>query len=218
LQCEAATFGNICDNPAATVFLDQYDNDNIAALEVGQALQNACSLTLITPPSSEAGVLADAGVFDPTSGRPTTGFGNICVIGGGAYGQKTVGYLDNSAFTSVYLRGANDDAGVYTLYFTDRSAPGGPRDVASAPFGATGTDYFLVQLAIDPVSGSLCLQVMGMSGTGTVAAGYYVANHFIANGAYASSTKSWYVYQWTDVDEAGAPDEQDTYTLIASGP
>jgi hypothetical protein len=111
---------------------------------------------------------------------------------------------------------------VFDLYFTDRSHPGAPVDVAAAPFSSTptNTDYFLVQLAVDPASGSLCLDVIGMSGQGTAAGGYYVANEFLANNAYVSSTKSWYVYYWVAASDAGAgvPSSSDTFTLVASGP
>jgi hypothetical protein len=223
LECKAAVFGNVCDNPTATLFFDRSEwdvshaPDNDAVTAIGAALASACHMTIESP---------DAGPINPDAGEPsiepTTGIGNLCVTGGGANVQPTVGYLDNRSLTDVYLRGANDDAGVFDLYFTDRSHPGAPVDVAAAPFSSTptNTDYFLVQLAVDPASGSLCLDVIGMSGQGTAAGGYYVANEFLANNAYVSSTKSWYVYYWVAASDAGAgvPSSSDTFTLVASGP
>jgi hypothetical protein len=220
LACESAVFSHLCDNPKATIFFDPYPSDNTAAVEMGNALATTCGTTIESPPYSDAGLSADAGILDPDSGEPRTGIGNVCLIGGGSTGQVAVTYLDNGGLSDVELRGDNSDAGVFTLYFTNRTNPAAPVDIASEPYSATlsNQDYFLLQLDVDPASGSLCLQAMGMSSQGTLAAGYYAANRLIGNGAYATSTKSWYVYEWTDANGNGTPDGPDTYTLIASGP
>jgi hypothetical protein len=219
-RCEPATFSNLCDNPNETLIFDQYDADNAAAVEIGTALQSACGMNLVIPAHDDGGVLADAGVLNPVSGEPTTGIGNLCVIGGGSFGQQAVGYLDEKALTDVYIRAVEDDAGVLDLLFTDRGGPGAPTDVASEPYSATttNTDYFLLQMSVDPATGTLCFMTLGITSVGTTAGAYYAANHFIANGAFASSTKSWLVYKWTAAGDAGVVSEQDTFTLIASGP
>jgi hypothetical protein len=219
-RCEPATFSNLCDNPSETLIFDQYDADNAAAVEIGTALQSACGMNLVIPAHDDGGVLADAGVLNPVSGEPTTGIGNLCVIGGGSFGQQAVGYLDAKSLTEVYIRGVVDDAGVLDLLFTDRGGPGAPTDVASEPYSATtqNTDYFLLQMSVDPVTGSLCFMTLGITAAGTTAGAYYAANDFIANGDFASSTKSWLVYKWTAAGDAGVVSEQDTFTLIASGP
>jgi hypothetical protein len=220
LACETAVFSHLCDNPKATIFFDPYPSDNTAAVEMANALAATCGTTIESPPASDAGLSADAGIFDLDSGEPRTGIGNICLIGGGSTGQPAVTYLDMGSLSDVYLWGQNNDAGVFTLYFTNRASPASPVDLASEPYTATppNQDYFLLQLDVDPASGSLCFQAMGMSSQGTLAAGYYAANDLIGNGAYATSTKSWYVYQWTDANGNGTPDGADTYMLVASGP
>ncbi len=211
LECKAAVFGNVCDNPTATLFFDTAAPDNGAVTAIGAALATACHMTIESP---------DAGPINADAGEPTAGIGNLCVTAGGRNVQPTIGYLDDRSLTDVYLRGANDDAGVFYLYFTERNPAGAPIDVAAAPYSdtPTNTDYFLVQLAVDPASGSLCLDVIGMSGQGTAAGGYYVANDFFANNAYVSSTKSWYVYYWVAGSDAGVPSSSDMFTLVASGP
>jgi hypothetical protein len=220
LACETAVFSHLCDNPKATIFFDPYPSDNTAAVEMGNALATTCGTTIESPPTGDAGLSADAGIFDLDSGEPRTGIGNICLIGGGSTGQAAVQYLDMGALSDVYLWGQNNDAGVFTLYFTNRANPASPVDIASEPYTTTppNQDYFLLQLDVDPASGSLCLQAMGMSSQGTLAAGYYAANNLIGNGAYATSTKSWYVYEWTDANGNSTPDGPDTYALVASGP
>jgi hypothetical protein len=212
-ECKAAVFGNVCDNPTATLVFDTYAADNGAATTIGAALANACHMTIES-------AAADAGPVNADSGEPTAGIGNLCVIGGGAFGQPAVSYLDMGSLTDVYLRAAENDAGVLDLVFTDRTHPNAPVDLATLPYSATptNTDYFLVQLVVDPASGSVCLDVLGMSGQGTTAGGYYVANDFFANNAYASSTKSWYLYYWVGASDAGVPSSSDTFTLVASGP
>jgi hypothetical protein len=220
-RCESATFANLCHNPSATVFLDQYPPDNQSALMMANALQNACRITIISPATDDAGAVADPNVIDPGSGQPKTGIGNLCLIGGGSYGQRAVGYLESHSLNNVVGVSGNNDAGVFSSYFIDRTVPSAPKTIAvEAPYSPTNNthDYFVLQLSVDPASASVCLQAFGMTAQGTLAAGYYAAKHLIENGAYATSTKSWFVYEWTDEDDGGVPDDSDTYALVASGP
>jgi hypothetical protein len=211
LACTQGVFGNICDNPTATLFLDPYEADNEAANVIGASLASACGMTIESP---------DAAPLNPVSGEPLTGIGNLCVMGGGSFGQPAAAYLDNNSLTDVILGAGELDAGVLDLFFTDRSNPSDPVILAAAPYSETptNTDYFLVELSTDPVSGSLCLDVLGMSAQGTAAGAYYVANHFFGNGAFQGSSKSWYVYYWASADDGGALSDADTFTLVASGP
>ena len=211
LACTSAVFGNLCDNATATLFLDSFEADNEAANTIGASLATACGMTVEAP---------DAAPSDPVSGEPLTGIGNLCVVGGGSYGQPAILYLDNHSLTDVQLVGGVDDAGVFDLEFTNDSNPGGPVVVASAPYSATptNTDYFLVELATDPVSGSLCLDVQGMSAQGTAAGAYYVANHLFGNGAFLGNAQSWFVYYWASANGGGVLSDADTFTFVASGP
>jgi hypothetical protein len=211
-QCKNAVFANVCDNTSGTVFTDSFAVDNDAGGVVGAALGSACHIPISTP--------SGGGPTNPDSGQPLTGIGNLCIIGGGGSGQPAIVYLDKNSLTDVILRGVYDDGGVFDLRFTQVVGPGSPLDLASIVF--TGlpvtTDYFLVELAVDPASGSLCFAVIGMNGEGTTAGSFYVANQFLGNGAFKTSTKSWYVYYWASSTDGGPPSSADTFTLIASGP
>ena len=221
VRCETATFANLCHNTSATVFFDQYDGDNQAALMMASALQNACQLSIIRPARDDAGTVADPNVLDPVSGQAKTGIGNLCLIGGGSFGQRAVSYIDNHSLSNVVIGAGTTDAGVFAVFFTDRTVPSAPKTIAiEAPYSVTNNthDYFLLQLTVDPSTGSLCMEAMGLTAQGTIAAGYYAAKHSIENGAYATTSKSWLLYEWTDEDDGGVPDDNDTYTLVASGP
>jgi hypothetical protein len=188
---------------------------------MASALQNACQITIVKPGTDDAGAVADPNVLDPVSGQPKTGIGNLCLIGGGPYGQPAVAYIDRKLQSNVVLGGDTTDAGVFEVFFTDRTVPSAPKKIAvEAPYSSTNTthDYFLLELTVDPASGSLCMAAVGMTYAGTLAAAYYAATHLIENGAYAANTKSWLLYEWTDEDDGGVPDDNDTYTLVASSP
>jgi hypothetical protein len=221
VRCESATFAHLCDNPSATVFFDQYDTDNQSALMMANALQEACQVTIISPMRNDAGAVADPNVLDPVSGQAKTGIGNLCLIGGGAFGQRAVAYIDDNSLSDVVVGSGLTDAGVFAVYFTDRTVPSAPKNIAvEAPYSASNSthDFFLLQLTVDPRNGSTCLGAIGLTGQGTLAAGYYAAKRLIENGAYATTSKSWLLYEWTDEDDGGTPDDNDTYTLVASGP
>lgn len=211
LQCENAVFSNVCNNPSGTVFFDGIDVDNAAASTLGAALGSTCRMAVTSP---------EAGPTDPDSGEPLTGIGNLCIIAGGGSGQAAVRFIDNASQSDVILRGIYDDGGVFDLRFTQEVGSGAPQDLASIAYSGLPvmTDYFLVELTVDPGTGSLCMAVIGMNGEGTAAGSYFVANQFLANGAYKTSAKSWYVYYWASGTDGGAPSSADTFTLVASGP
>ncbi|HEV3190398.1 MAG TPA: hypothetical protein VGY54_07865 [Polyangiaceae bacterium] len=221
VRCETATFANLCHNQSATIFFDSYDADNQSALLMATALQDACQVTVISPARNDAGAVADPNVLDPVSGQAKTGIGNLCLIGGGSFGQRAVAYIDSHSQSNVVVGFDTTDAGVLEVYFTDRTVPSAPKKIGiEAPYSATNNthDYFLLQLTVDPATGTLCLEAMGLTAQGTIAAGYYAAKHLIESGAYATSSKSWLIYEWTDEDDGGVPDDNDTYALVASGP
>ncbi len=90
--CEGAVFSNICENHMGTIVLDEYDTDNDAGGTMGGALAASCS-----PPVTVNAVSQDAGIAnDPITGRPIAGPGDTLVLGGGHYGQITMGYLDSA--------------------------------------------------------------------------------------------------------------------------
>ena len=76
-------------------------------------------------------------------------------------------------------------------------------------------DYFLLQLAFEPQSGTLVFMGYGLYGSGTTAAGWFFQNILLPN--KSSYTDRYYVFEWTDTDQTPGPSGQDTYTQMASG-
>jgi hypothetical protein len=207
-QCDDAIFENVCANAAGTVVEDPYAGDNEAGVALGQALVGCADggVAISIVPQTQAGVLipADAGW------RPNTGVGNTLVVGGGGHGQLSVAYMDDNGLTPVYLTNDGTTAHIY-----QRST--GLALVTAADSALTAQhDFFLLELAVEPQSGTLCLFGEGIYGPGTVAAGYYGSTVVVPN--HATSAAPWYVYEWTDTNASGVPDQGDTFTLVAQGP
>jgi hypothetical protein len=78
-----------------------------------------------------------------------------------------------------------------------------------------GHDFFLLELSIEPISGSLCFFGYGMLSPGTVAAGYFVQSSVLPN--LSTFTDAWYVYEWTDTNGDSVPNAGDTFTLKGQG-
>ena len=161
-------------------------------------------------------VSQDAGIAnDPITGRPIAGPGDTLLIGGGSYGQITMGYLDSNALSKVYL--ATD--GPNNLAFFVRSTNVKIITDTYADLNASH-DIFVLQLIVEPISGTLSYTGYGMFIWGTAAAGYYFSNVVMPN--IATYTDAWYVYEWTDSGDVdgGAvqlPDPTDTFTFTMSG-
>ncbi len=206
VQCDDAILANICGNPKATVVLDIFPTDNEAGAVIGAALVANC-----VPPTTVVALNQDAGgVLDPTTGRPITGVGNTSINGGGSYAQQGLHYLEDAGLTPLYwnLTGQNYD-------IIDRAT--GTNVVATTPADVNANhDYFYVQLAVEPQSGTLCFSGVGLGGYGTQAASYYLSAVIIPN--RATYTKAWYVYEWTDTNNDSIGNAGDTFALVASAP
>ncbi len=96
------------------------------------------------------------------------------------------------------------------------------QQIVTAPFSSLSAshDFFVLQLAVEPISGTLAYTGYGMLAYGTTAAGYYFATTVMPN--IASYSDAWYVVEWTDSGDVDggvdmAPDSTDTFTVTASG-
>jgi len=147
------------------------------------------------------------GVLDP-DGRPLAGGSTSYISGGGAFGQDLIEYLDKAGVTPIYLTG---DGAQYTF----RSRQTG-QDVVAAPVGtlSDGHDFFLVQLVVEPISGTLSIETMGMLAPGTVAGGFWVASDMVPKRAMYPDT--WYLFEWTDSGDK-VPDATDTFRMVSHG-
>jgi hypothetical protein len=141
------------------------------------------------------------------------GSGETYLATGGAFGQKAVGYIESKKVGPVYTLGdstsfsfvrASDNALLAKVQNVDLTAK---------------HDWFVAYLAPEPQLGTLVFAIYGVLTPGTAAAAWFATNQLVPN--RATFTKQYYVYEWIDSDDAGtpnAPDSNDTFKLLASGP
>lgn len=201
--CTETVFANVCANPSATVIKDPYEADNNAAATIGAALMMSCTppTMVVARDQGEAGVLSG-------SGRPLAASGTTYLMGGGSFGQRGVDYLDKTDMTPVYLT----FDGVTAKFNSRRTA----EVLQATPATALndGHDYFYLQMFVEPLSGTLCINAIGMLAPGTLAGGFWLATEIIPKRAMYGDT--WYVYEWTDSGDKIA-NAADTFRLIAHG-
>ena len=153
--------------------LDQYAADNDAGAEIGQALVSNC-----TPPVVVSQQMTEAKVVDPTTGRPLLGVGIRYFAGGGWYGHPGLNYMDQQKLTVVQI---NTDGVEYAWIWylaTDATIVKIPTSTLTP-----SNDYFILELAVEPISGTLCFAATGMYAAGTAAAGWFAATNVIPNRA-----------------------------------
>jgi hypothetical protein len=204
--CEDATFAHMCDSRAITVALDPIPEDDQAGVALGTALSAACGPSVPMQQSSQQ----QPGILATDAGRPATGVGDMLVAGGGAYGQLAVGYMDNAGLTPVYLK----TDGV-TAMMIDR-ATGAQLVTAQVSNLGPHHDFFFLELAVEPQSGTLCFFGAGILAPGTLAAGYYGTTQLVPG--RAGDAHSYYVVEWTDKNGDGAANAGDTFVVKGSGP
>jgi hypothetical protein len=205
IQCDDAIVANVCGNPAATVVLDQYPADNEGGAAIGAALvANCVPATTVVQANQD-----DGGVVDPATGRPITGCGNTFVTGGGGFGQRGISYLDVSGISPLYPQVNGNE------YDIVERATGTNALSTTVTVLTAQHDYFYVQLAVEPQSGTLCFSGVGLEGPGTLAAGYYLSTEIIPH--RASYLDSWYIYEWTDTNGDSVANQGDTFMQLASG-
>jgi hypothetical protein len=202
--CAEAIIANVCDNARATVAFDPYQDDNGAGSAIGGALSADCTPAVSLLQTSQH----SEGILDPGSGRPITGVGDTFITGGGSYGQDGVGYME-SALTAVYLWTDGTTAQIKTR-------AGNPIVNTAVSALTAHHDFFYVQVSVEPQSGTLCFDGVGILAPGTVAAGYYAQSELIPN--RAKYTSSSYVYEWVDTNNDSTPSAGDTFTQIIAGP
>ena len=201
--CLDATFANVCHAPKATVVLDGIAADDEPGMVLGAALVGCGLAVQYVPTWMATGVLAD-------DGRPMTGPGNMLVTVGGSYTQPSVAYMEASLspiFTRSAFAGQN-------LQVVVRATQATLLDIAVSSL-SPAHDYFVLQIAYEPSSASLCLIDYGFYAPGTKAAAWYTATNVLPHrGAY---TDRWYVYEWQDTDVSGDPSIGDVFAKKASG-
>jgi hypothetical protein len=157
---------------------------------------------------------ASSGVVNPVTGAPITSGGNMIVSLGGPYGQKPLEYLENNKFTPVYVKYEGPNA----TYYGRAAVAGDPDPVLLTDLQSALTadhDYFVIELAIEPLSRTPYFAIYGFFSPGTAAASWYFINKVLAD--LSQYPKAYYVIEWSDQDGDHAPSAPDTFTERASG-
>ncbi len=226
-QCQDKTFPNFCSNLNVVAIRDGIPNDNAATTVLASTLTQYCSATTAVTfandddPAVVEQQLPDGG----PSGRLLLGGAYSVVTAGGPFPNLPVRWLERSTrVTPVYF--ANNLQGS-EFYFKRRlPADAGVADptlvtrlqsectAVDGGLGGDRRDVFLVELAIDPSSGTLALIAYGLCspGTGTLAGSWFWANVMLPN--RAAYPGSWYIVEWTDTDGDFAPSAGDTFTVL----
>ncbi len=209
--CKAATVANVCESPIVTFLLDGLAADDPATTVMATGFATSCS----PPPTTMSVPQSSSGTIHPTNGKPVAGPGNMLVVAGGPFGQLLVKYLETAGITPVYsyydlmvnqLRGRSPgDAGADPILVNAMQS-----DVTNSH------SFFMIEMVIDPASGTLVFIVYGISAPGTLAATWYFAQKMLP--ARATLDKSWYIYEWTDGDADMKPSDGDQFKLVASAP
>ena len=156
---------------------------------------------------------SEATSINPVTGQPVVGSGDLQVIVGGPYGQRLIGYLERTGATRIY--GSYEGNGAQ---FHLRAADGGVGtavvDVPTATLNEHH-DFFLIEMVADPTTSTLMFAVDGFFLYGTIAATWYFNNVMLAS--LSTFDKSYYIYEWTDVDGDSKPGSADTFALVTSG-
>jgi hypothetical protein len=206
VNCEDVILKNICANATATWSTDRFAADNGAGATMGAALSTGCVPAVTILSADQGSGMAQ----DPVSARPITGAGNTFIAGGGYFGQAGVAYMDTQGLTPLIV--ATDGT---NSWIRNRRTMADIALAANATDLTSHHDYFVLELSVEPMSGTLCFFGYGFLAPGTIAAGYYVQNSLLPT--LSTFTDAWYAYEWTDVDNDGAPSAGDTFTLIAHG-
>lgn len=203
--CRPATLANLCATDSIAVVLNGMPTDNAAVTQMRGAIADACgSATKIRSVSQST-----TDLLNPATGQPVAGGGEVLVLAGGAFGHTHVGYLETRRISPIYSTQADGNM----LEFRES---GSDNVVMSTPYASIteSHDFFVIQMARDPKTGTTSVLAYGFFDGGTKAAGWYFANELAP--ALSEFTGSWYVYEWTDEDGDKAP-SADEISLADSG-
>lgn len=206
--CEAPTYPNFCDNKNVYVIHDGITADNHAADVMASTITANCPPDVIVHTADQT----DPTLVDQMTGQPLGGGGVTYVLGGGPFPNKPLKWLERTNdITKIYF----DAPDGVNFYWRDRTGTA----VAQMPGAQCSAhrDQFITELVTDPTSGTLSLIGYGAcsGGHGTLASAWFYANVILP--ARASYPDSWYVYDWTDTDNDGAPSAGDTFSVLAHG-
>jgi hypothetical protein len=203
--CMPAVLSNLCKTPKIAILLNAIANDDNTAELMRVAVVNTCNPV----PALRTVSQSTTDLINPATGQPVGGGGEILLLAGGAFGHKHVGYLEAKGIAPIYSKQADGNM----LEFRES---GSNNVVMSTPFASVTSshDFFVIQMARDPKSGTASVLAYGFFEPGTKAAGWYFANELMPK--LSTFTASWYVFEWTDQNSDKAPSAAEI-TLADSG-
>jgi hypothetical protein len=203
--CLPALISNLCALGAASALLDGAPADDRAAADVLRALEARCA----PAPATRALEQGGADVINPANGRVVVSGGELLVLAGGPYFNKTAGFLEKERSSPVYNGGAYP-----TIQFI-RSADDAVVASSTFPESTASHDTIVIQVAREPTTGTLGLMLYGFHPNGTLAAAWHFVHVMAAD--LASYPAAYYVYDWTDTNADQVPNAGDTWRLLGSG-
>jgi len=200
--CYAPTFSDLCRNPNITLILDGLGDDDSAGNAIGDAIASGCGIAVARVAQSAATQI------DPQTGLVKVGAGHTLAVSGGPFWQHLVTNLEtNTHVMPIYFAQTADSA----LEFRQRS-----NDAVIAHTASTTAshDYFVLELATDPLSGALAFVSYGIDVPGTHAAAYYFATAIMPNAS--TQHLSEVVVEWTDTNGDSQAGPGDTYHVLSA--
>ena len=206
VECVDAVIANLCGHTSVTVLRDGLTIDDAAGAAMLAAITDAANCT--TEPTGTSVAQDSAPLINTTSGQPLAGPGNLLIAAGGDYRHLVTAYLQQARIAPVYNRVGVD---VEFRLTADDTV------VGSIPYGSLSADrdLLVIQLVRDPLTGTTILNAYGFGPPGTTAAGWFVTNVMLPD--IASYTDSYYVYEWNDTIDDGAPTDETEFDLRGSG-
>ncbi len=209
LACVNRVFPNFCANKTVYAIYDGIAIDDAATVVLASTIHQYCSATTVIT----YGAQSNPAWVDQTTGALVIGGGSTVVTAGGPFPNKPVKWLERTnKVTKVYF----STNGVDTYSFKRRS-----NDVTLTSMTVSECtphhDKFLIELATDPVSGTLTLIGYGVCGNGygTQAAAYFWSNVMLPSlGSYPDA---WYLFDWDDQNADSVANGGDLFTQLASG-
>lgn len=196
---------HVCGYQNVTVILDGDAVDERVGAELAASISSGCA----TAPTVRSLDQNTPGLLDPVTHAPLLGPNDLGVFGGDVFYQLVMRYLVVSLSPII----TSEAGGRYSVTRRDTGAT-----LVDVPLDAiTAThDFGVVQIIHDPATESTLVTANGHFFGGTLAASYFFTTSIAPT--LTTSTRGFYVIEWTNMDADPEPSAGDTITLITRGP